>query len=163
MQRLPHVPRQTEDGGDWPELTCIHVRETKKGPEQSGLFLWYNKGMSYYSDNREARLAYQKAYYERNKEARRAYQREYERKHPRTPEEEKERATWRKPFKQSDTQARYDEVGGKCEYCGRELHGIFHADHYIPAAKGGANDPENLRISCHSCNYKKGNRMPARA
>lgn len=117
--------------------------------------------MSYYSENRERILAYQHAYYEANKEARRAYQREYDRTHPKVVSKEKQAWKDRLKFKRSDIQARYETVDDKCEYCDKELHGVFHADHYIPKAKGGTNDPENLRISCRSCNYKKGARLPA--
>lgn len=49
--------------------------------------------------------------------------------------------------------------GRTCFYCSAPLT-KFHIDHFIPLARGGTNYPENLRLSCASCNCSKGAKMP---
>lgn len=49
--------------------------------------------------------------------------------------------------------------GRTCFYCSTALT-KFHVDHFVPLARGGSNAPENLRLSCPTCNYSKGARMP---
>lgn len=57
--------------------------------------------------------------------------------------------------------AKFDEAGGKCFYCGTEVtyyskrHNSMELDHFIPKAKGGSDDPSNLRCACRSCNRSK--------
>lgn len=45
-----------------------------------------------------------------------------------------------------------------CEYC-RAPEAVFNfsfdVDHVIPTSKGGTNSPENLALSCRSCNAYK--------
>jgi 5-methylcytosine-specific restriction endonuclease McrA len=63
------------------------------------------------------------------------------------------------------------KTGGKCFYCGTELHyqevldwggkavqsiALWDVDHVIPVSKGGGNEMDNLVPSCRSCNNKKG-------
>lgn len=43
----------------------------------------------------------------------------------------------------------------KCFYCGKTTPG-FEVEHMIPKAKGGSNRIDNLTLSCHECNEKKG-------
>jgi len=43
----------------------------------------------------------------------------------------------------------------KCFYCDKEVS-TFEVEHMIPKAKGGSNRIDNLTLSCHSCNQKKG-------
>ena len=53
----------------------------------------------------------------------------------------------------------YEEMNGKCGYCGCELdYKKATIDHKVPLAVGGTNDRENLIISCFSCNHYKRNR-----
>lgn len=58
-------------------------------------------------------------------------------------------------------------TGGKCFYCNRPLafkrkrHKLkVTIDHFIPLAKDGTNDFENLRPACFACNNTKGSMMP---
>ena len=45
----------------------------------------------------------------------------------------------------------YEEMNGKCGYCGCELdYKKATIDHKVPLAVGGTNDRENLIISCFS-------------
>lgn len=53
-----------------------------------------------------------------------------------------------------ETQARV------CSWCGTECADQFHIDHAFPLSKGGRHVVANLRISCPTCNFRKGNRDP---
>lgn len=48
-----------------------------------------------------------------------------------------------------------EKHGRKCFYCDKEVS-TFEVEHMIPKAKGGSNRIDNLTLSCHSCNQKKG-------
>lgn len=48
-----------------------------------------------------------------------------------------------------------EKHGRKCFYCDKEVSN-FEVEHMIPKAKGGSNRIDNLTLSCHSCNQKKG-------
>lgn len=48
-----------------------------------------------------------------------------------------------------------EKHGRKCFYCDKEVSN-FEVEHRIPKAKGGSNRIDNLTLSCHSCNQKKG-------
>lgn len=49
--------------------------------------------------------------------------------------------------------------GRVCRYCDCLLT-KFHVDHFVPLARGGSNGPENLVLSCPTCNFRKGAKMP---
>lgn len=53
----------------------------------------------------------------------------------------------------------YDEQGGRCAICGRNLGGwvLPHAnlDHIIPLVQGGANTVDNLQLTHPRCNRLK--------
>ena len=52
----------------------------------------------------------------------------------------------------------FDRANGYCEYCGEDLlisratYASAQVDHVLARAKGGGNDPENLRLACSQCN-----------
>lgn len=49
-----------------------------------------------------------------------------------------------------------EKTNGVCYYCGCKIkEDDFHVDHFIPIAKGGTNDFENLVPSCKICNQAK--------
>lgn len=48
-----------------------------------------------------------------------------------------------------------EKHGRKCFYCDKKVS-TFEVEHMIPKAKGGSNRIDNLTLSCHSCNQKKG-------
>lgn len=54
----------------------------------------------------------------------------------------------------------YDYI---CAYCGRDLYETGHIDRIIPGKKGGKYKPDNVVLSCPSCNSKKGGRTPEEA
>ena len=48
-----------------------------------------------------------------------------------------------------------EKHGRKCFYCDKEVSN-FEVEHMLPKAKGGSNRIDNLTLSCHNCNQKKG-------
>lgn len=46
-----------------------------------------------------------------------------------------------------------DRDGWVCHWCGAPAS---HADHLIPRARGGTDDPDNLAASCARCNLSRG-------
>lgn len=50
---------------------------------------------------------------------------------------------------------------GLCWWCGAPIHGKkYDVDHRIPLNRGGSNAPENLCITCPSCNRSKQDKLP---
>lgn len=47
------------------------------------------------------------------------------------------------------------EQDGCCYYCGCALR-EYHIDHMIPISRGGTHWPDNLALTCPTCNLKKG-------
>lgn len=47
-----------------------------------------------------------------------------------------------------------------CYWCGASCKREAHADHYVPLAKGGAHEIENLVLACPACNRKKSAKDP---
>jgi hypothetical protein len=55
------------------------------------------------------------------------------------------------------------ESGGQCEWCAKNLvNRSFELDHVLSLSQRGTNLPENLVVSCESCNRRKSNKHPAR-
>lgn len=55
-------------------------------------------------------------------------------------------------------------AGSRCEYCrmSQSLQGAtFHLEHILPRTCGGGTTPENLALSCPSCNLHKSDRSHA--
>lgn len=51
-----------------------------------------------------------------------------------------------------------------CQFCGRVLPaGELTLDHVVPRSRGGHTDWDNLVACCHSCNNRKGDRLPEEA
>lgn len=53
--------------------------------------------------------------------------------------------------------------GGICQLCGRKVSWLFHCDHVKPVAFGGSTILSNLRLSCATCNAKRGTGKPRTA
>ena len=49
---------------------------------------------------------------------------------------------------------------GRCPYCDRSIRDGYHVDHYVPLAKGGTHEPENVQLTCAACNQSKGAKLP---
>ncbi len=55
-------------------------------------------------------------------------------------------------------------AGGRCEYCQLPQHAVdlaFHIEHIVARQHGGADDSENLALSCDRCNLNKGPNLTA--
>lgn len=74
---------------------------------------------------------------------------------------ERKRKHARITIKASVRKAIYDRDGGHCRHCNGPVHAheIWHVDHFIPLAKGGTNDIENLVLSCARCNVEKRDKL----
>jgi len=48
-----------------------------------------------------------------------------------------------------------------CQYCGEIMPKRLEVDHIVPRSKGGPTTPDNLVVSCHDCNQRKGNMTAA--
>ena len=104
-------------------------------------------------------------YYARNKEAKRAASTQYAKDHP-----DRVRA-WHSTrsalvsgadgtHTAADIAAQRTRQKGLCFWCGEKVSRRYHVDHVIPLARGGSNNPENLVISCASCNSRKKSHHP---
>lgn len=62
-------------------------------------------------------------------------------------------------FTASDIRNLYEDQDGLCGYCGVrsffEVKGDVHVDHVHPLSRGGSNWPDNLCLTCESCNLSK--------
>lgn len=63
-------------------------------------------------------------------------------------------------FTAADLRKQHADQFGKCFWCRESLDSDYHADHYIPVAKGGNNKPYNMVLSCPPCNISRGAKMP---
>ena len=57
-----------------------------------------------------------------------------------------------------DVKRLYDQQGGRCFYCGKELNGDYDLDHKTPRGRGGTDWPENLCCACEQCRCLKRNK-----
>ena len=62
-------------------------------------------------------------------------------------------------FSKNDIELLYKSQKGLCWWCGKTVT-KYHVDHRIPLARGGSNNPDNLCISCPTCNLSKNDKMP---
>jgi len=61
----------------------------------------------------------------------------------------------------ADIQIQYRSQSGRCWWCGKSLNPLdYHVDHRIPLSRGGSNAPENLCVSCPTCNMSKSDKLP---
>ena len=63
-------------------------------------------------------------------------------------------------YTKQDVLRLYADQQGRCYWCRTFVGERFHLDHAIPLARGGTNNPDNLRISCPTCNLSKGAKLP---
>ena len=55
----------------------------------------------------------------------------------------------------NDIQQIRDRQKDRCVYCSKPLFGKGHVDHIIPLKRHGTNWPDNLQLTCVSCNTSK--------
>lgn len=60
----------------------------------------------------------------------------------------------------TDVAAQRTRQKGKCFWCSCAVGPHYHVDHVTPLAKGGSNGPENIVVSCPSCNLAKKDKHP---
>lgn len=61
-----------------------------------------------------------------------------------------------KHYTTEDVEEKYLDQEGLCYYCGVDLRKTgFHEEHKTPLSRGGANDKENICLSCPPCNLRK--------
>lgn len=61
----------------------------------------------------------------------------------------------KRAFNENERRILYEAAGGRCQQCGCELHGVFHADHIKPFILGGETDVVNGQVLCEECNLMK--------
>lgn len=66
-------------------------------------------------------------------------------------------------FTAEDIQRQYAAQKGRCYYaaCGHSKLVKYEIDHIIPLSRGGTNWPDNLVLTCPSCNKTKNARLPS--
>lgn len=115
--------------------------------------------------NHDHMIAYRVAYRLENKELIDARERDYREKTRLQQSAARRNYKSRKKgaegeFSASDTESKLLAQSGLCFWCGSDIKDGFHADHYIPLAKGGNNWPSNIVLACQTCNTSRGSKMP---
>jgi hypothetical protein len=59
-----------------------------------------------------------------------------------------------------DIRRQYQNQGGLCWWCGKDVGDTYHADHVVPLSRGGSDNASNIVISCPSCNQSKHSKLP---
>lgn len=49
---------------------------------------------------------------------------------------------------------------GACWFCGSDIRGGYHVDHFMPICRGGTNADDNLSLLCPRCNHSKNGKLP---
>lgn len=109
---------------------------------------------------RQAGLEYRRANPQKVSERLRRYRAEH-------PEKERAHAAKRRALKSqshgthtpADVALQYRSQCGRCWWCGTDVGEDYHVDHLIPLTRGGGNGPENLVISCPSCNMRRQDKL----
>jgi 5-methylcytosine-specific restriction endonuclease McrA len=124
----------------------------------------------YYSRHREAiaskRVAQQAAYRAEHRERYSAYVKAWSKANPdkvraKTIRRRALKRAARGNFTANDLKRQGECQKWKCWWCGKQCKKSYHADHLIPLAKGGHNDPSNIVIACPACNLSKSDKLPS--
>lgn len=124
-------------------------------------------------DNKERKLKTKNEYYQKNRKRIIEYQKEYEKTYAKTPAGKEKR--WRAKHRRRSlerrsittlTQKQWEKIikeqKNTCAICKKPFSkdNLPTKDHIIPITKGGDLTMENIQALCHSCNCKKGNKVP---
>lgn len=99
----------------------------------------------------------------------RAYRAKHRAKHPERVRRQVQAASIRRRARKkqaggtitsADIKARYAAQKGRCWWCHGNVGDTYHIDHVIPLARGGGNGPDNIVVSCATCNLSKGTKLP---
>lgn len=124
---------------------------------------------AYRKAHREELASRKKAYYDTHREERIAYTKAYNKAHPdkRMDAHHRRRARKRSApgsHTAADIIRQGDSQHWNCWWNGPHCEGYckdkYHVDHRIPLCQGGSDGPENLVISCPTCNLEKGSKTP---
>lgn len=110
----------------------------------------------------------QRERFKSNREVLLQRQRDYNRRNPEKIREQNARSRARRlqvegEYTGSDLKRILIAQDFKCFYCGdvvKNASRAWHADHFIPVARGGTNHPDNIVIACADCNLSKGKKLP---
>lgn len=117
-------------------------------------------------NNPERTKQYMQSWYEEHKEDRQSYNHDYgQENHDGVLERSRKRRAIRHGLDEFFTEEqffeKFEHLGKKCFYCGVELtNETVTRDHYIPLAKGGNDNIDNIVPCCKNCNSRKRNKMP---
>lgn len=119
---------------------------------------------AWYATNRERADATARAYEMAHKELRAVINKKYRDANQGVRRAGKQRRRARElnapgHFSAADVRAQHKRQKGECYYCGADTRGSYHIDHVVPLSRGGTNFPDNIVISCPTCNQSKGNKL----
>lgn len=135
------------------EYRCIHAEKVRQAKHL------------YYEKHAESIRAAKRIQYQKHREAKLEYSLRYQRENPEYAVARNARYRARKlknggTYTPEDIRLLQRSQNHKCWWCGKLVSDDYHVDHRIPLSRGGSNNPENLCISCPSCNMSKGGRFP---
>lgn len=120
----------------------------------------------YADENADAIKARSSAYLERNRARIYAAQRAWEKKNPEKVKATKHNYKIKRRAKESSgisTRELSDWACSQakvCYWCLTKCENEYHIDHYVPLAKGGKHEIDNLVIACPTCNMRKNAKDP---
>jgi len=119
-------------------------------------------GVARYAENREHRLAINAAWHALNKDSVSARKKIWAKTNGDKKRASKHRyrarsrgAVTSRPVTVAEIKRLFIAQRGKCAYCRKSLRAGYHVDHIQPLSLGGAGGPENLQLTCATCNLKK--------
>lgn len=124
------------------------------------------KSREYYESHKKEHAQWMREWSDARPEYGREAQRRWRASHPDRVQENNRNSDARRrgakgSFTRADVTAMYVRQEGRCLYCNKLVGDDFHADHYIPIARGGTNLPLNIVIACPTCNLSKGSKLPS--
>jgi 5-methylcytosine-specific restriction endonuclease McrA len=129
----------------------------------------YQAAESAKKERRKVDLAYKAktaAYHAANRDSRNAKINAWHREHPESTKAK--RAARRARLRAApgrvtahDLRRQMESQDGLCFWCKAALAGRYHADHFVPLARGGTNNAGNIVCSCGPCNQRKHAKLPS--